>query len=157
MKFYILNVFIALFAIPVIAQQSVSASGGDAKGAGGTVAYSVGQVVYTTNDSPQGKVAQGVQHAYEIYAVSTEETASDLFVLVYPNPTPDVLTIQIDGISSEKISIEIVDLQGKRLRNEEVTGSITQMDMSGLPSSTYFIHIVGQQQQKLKTFKVIKN
>ena len=140
-----------------MAQQSVNASGGDANGAGGTVAYSVGQVVYTTNGSPQGNIAQGVQHAYEIYAVSTEEIGSDLFVLVYPNPTPDVLTVQIDGISSEKISIEIVDLQGKRLRNEQVTESITQMDMSGLPSSTYFIHIVGQQQQKIKTFKVIKN
>jgi hypothetical protein len=157
MKFYILNVFIALFAIPVMAQQSVNASGGDANGAGGTVAYSVGQVVYTTNESPQGNIAQGVQHAYEIYAVSTEETASDIFVLVYPNPTPDVLNVQIDGISNEEISIEIVDLQGKRLRNEPITGSITQMDMSGLPNSTYFIHIVGQQQQKIKTFKVIKN
>jgi hypothetical protein len=157
MKFYILNFFIALFTIPVIAQQSVNASGGDAKGAGGTVAYSVGQVVYTTNDSPQGNVAQGVQHAYEIYAVSTEETASDLFVLVYPNPTPDVLNVQVNGLSNEKISIEIVDLKGKRLRNEQVNGPTTQMDMSDLPSSTYFIHIVGQQQQKIKTFKVIKN
>jgi hypothetical protein len=157
MKYCILNVFIALFAIPVMAQQSVNASGGDANGAGGTVAYSVGQVVYTTNDSPQGNIAQGVQHAYEIYAVSTEEIGSDLFVLVYPNPTPDVLTVQIDGVNNERISIEIVDLQGKRLRNEQVTESITQMDMSGLPSSTYFIHIVGQQQQKIKTFKVIKN
>lgn len=31
------------------AQESVNTSGGDASGSGGTVAYSVGQVVYTTN------------------------------------------------------------------------------------------------------------
>ncbi len=31
------------------AQESVNATGGDATGSGGTVAYSVGQVVYTTN------------------------------------------------------------------------------------------------------------
>ena len=34
------------------AQESANASGGDATGSGGTVAYSVGQVVYTTNTTP---------------------------------------------------------------------------------------------------------
>lgn len=31
------------------AQESTNASGGDATGSGGTVAYSVGEIVYTTN------------------------------------------------------------------------------------------------------------
>ena len=52
------------------AQESVNAYGGDAKGSGGTVAYSVGQIVYTTHTGATGSVAQGVQQAYEISVVT---------------------------------------------------------------------------------------
>lgn len=48
------------------AQQATTATGGNASGSGGPVAYSVGQVVYTTNTSSNGSVAQGVQQPYEI-------------------------------------------------------------------------------------------
>ena len=44
-----LLVAILLSASFAQAQESANASGGDATGNGGTVAYSVGQVVYTTN------------------------------------------------------------------------------------------------------------
>jgi hypothetical protein len=56
------------------AQESANVSGGDATGSGGTVAYSVGQVVYTTNTGSTGSVAQGVQHAFEIFTVGIKET-----------------------------------------------------------------------------------
>ncbi|MGC8754863.1 MAG: hypothetical protein ACP5QJ_07625, partial [Thermosulfidibacteraceae bacterium] len=52
------------------AQESVNATGGNASGNGGTVAYSVGQVVYTTNTGTNGSVAQGVQQPFEISVVS---------------------------------------------------------------------------------------
>ena len=42
------------------------AAGGDAKGIGGTVNYSVGEVVYTTNKSASGVVIQGIQQGYTI-------------------------------------------------------------------------------------------
>lgn len=57
------------------AQQSANASGGGAAGSGGTVAYSVGQVVYTSNSGSTGTVNQGIQHAYEIFILGIEETA----------------------------------------------------------------------------------
>ena len=48
------------------AQQSPTATGGEATGTGGTASYSVGQVVYTTNTGTNGSMAQGVQQPYEI-------------------------------------------------------------------------------------------
>jgi len=48
------------------AQESVNAAGGNASGSGGTVSYTVGQVVYTTKTGTNGSVAEGVQQAYEI-------------------------------------------------------------------------------------------
>jgi hypothetical protein len=51
------------------AQESTNASGADVIGSGGSVAYSIGQVVYTTNTGSTGSVAQGVLHAFEIFTV----------------------------------------------------------------------------------------
>jgi gliding motility-associated-like protein len=52
------------------AQESVHASGGDAQGVGGSVAFSVGQVVFTTHSSSTGIEAQGVQQRYEMAKVA---------------------------------------------------------------------------------------
>ena len=45
------------------AQQAITATGGNASGSGGTIAYSVGQIVYTTYTGATGSVAQGVRRA----------------------------------------------------------------------------------------------
>jgi len=52
------------------AQVSVHAAGGDAQGAGGSVAFSVGQVVYSSHVAVEGIEAQGVQQRYEMAKVA---------------------------------------------------------------------------------------
>src|SRR5688572_14704694 len=79
----------------VQAQESVNSAGGDATGSGGTVAYSIGQVVYTTNTGTSGEVAQGVQHAYEIYTFGINQTELNISLTVFPNPTANNLTLVI--------------------------------------------------------------
>lgn len=81
-------IFILSFSIfSIKAQESANSTGGDATGSGGTVAYSVGQVVYTTNTSSNGSEAQGVQHAYEIYTLGVEENEINSSLIAFPNPT----------------------------------------------------------------------
>jgi hypothetical protein len=80
----------------------VNASGGDATGTSGTVAYSVGQVVYTSNTGSTGSVAQGVQQSYEIFMVGIKETELNISLSVFPNPTSDNLTLQISNYNHEK-------------------------------------------------------
>ena len=43
------------------AQETIPASGGDAKGSGGSVSYSVGQLFYRIYPGTNGSVAEGVQ------------------------------------------------------------------------------------------------
>ena len=79
------------------AQNAVPATGGNASGSGGTVAYSVGQVVYTTNTATNGSVAQGVQQPFEISVVTGLEEAKgiNLALSAYPNPTTDFLNLKV--------------------------------------------------------------
>jgi hypothetical protein len=69
------------------AQENANTSGGVATGSGGTVAYSIGQVAYTTNTGSNGSVDQGVQHAYEIFTVGIKETELNISLTAFPNPT----------------------------------------------------------------------
>jgi hypothetical protein len=139
------------------AQESVNASGGDATGGGGTLSYSLGQVVYITNTGGTGSVAQGVQHAYQIFPVGNMETAINISLTAFPNPTTENLTLQISDFENEKLTYQLIDMQGKLIINGQVSARQTQINTSYLASATYFIHVVNQANKKVKTFKIIKN
>jgi hypothetical protein len=140
------------------AQESTNASGGDATGSGGTVAYSVGQVVYTNNTGTNGSVAQGVQQAFEISVVTGLEEAKGInfLVMAYPNPTTDYLTLRIDEFEISNLSYQLYDINGKLLQNEKITSDQTSIVMSNLVPSSYFVKVI-QGNKEVKTFKIIKN
>ena len=142
----------------VQAQTSVNATGGDASGGGGSVSYSVGQVVYTTHTGTSGSVAEGVQQPYEISVVTGLEEAQsiNLSVTAYPNPTTDYLTLRIDEFEISNLSFQLYDMNGKLLHNEKITGNQTSIVMSNLLPATYFVKVI-QGNKEVKTFKIIKN
>ena len=146
-----------LWAGLVQAQESANSSGGSATGSGGPVAYSVGQVVYTTNTGSTGSLAQGVQHAYEIITVGIKETALNILLTAFPNPTKENLTLQISNYNNEKLSYQLFDMQGKQLSNGQIRAQQTQINMNSLPTATYFINVVNQENKKVQSFKITKN
>ena len=140
------------------AQESVNATGGDASGSGGSVSYSVGQVVYTTNTGTNGSVTQGVQQPYEISVVTAIEEAKgiNLTVTAYPNPATDYLTLRIDEFEISNLSFQLYDMNGKLLQSEKITGNQTSIVMSNLVPANYFVKVI-QANKEVKTFKIIKN
>jgi hypothetical protein len=153
---YKLLLFTFLFS-EVKAQQSVNTSGSDAVGIGGSVAFSIGLVAYTTNFGSNGSIAQGVQHAYEIYAVGITEEKFDIFLNAFPNPTPGILTIQISDYNNQNLSYQLLDMQGKILNSAKIVDQQSQIDMNLLANASYFINIINQENKAIKTFEIIKN
>ncbi len=150
------SIILLCLCLTTQAQETTTASGGDASGSGGTVAYSIGQVIYTTNTSASGTVSQGVQQAYEIFSVGIQETNLNISLSFFPNPTTDNLTVQISNYNDEKLSYELYDIQGKLLINGQITSQQTQINTASLTPATYFIHIVDQKNKKVKSSKIIK-
>ena len=108
-----LSAFLLLWVGGLYAQIAVTAIGGEASGSGGTVSYSVGQVVYTTNTGTNGSVAQGVQQPYDIFILTgIELTDIDLKLSAYPNPTTNFLHLHIEEYSNENWTYLLYDLQG---------------------------------------------
>ena len=151
--------FLILGFIGLHAQDSLTSAGGKATGSGGTASYSVGQVVYTTNTGTNGSVAQGVQQVYKISTVrlGTRETEPNISLSIFPNPTTDNLTLKIGDYNNEKLSFRLYDMLGKLLSNGKIVTQETKIEMTNLPSTTYFVNVINQENKKVQTFKIIKN
>ncbi len=154
--------FLLCISIPALhAQEAIPASGGNASGSGGTVSFTVGQVVYTTSTAANGSAAHGVQQPYEISVVTGFEPANGikLQLSVYPNPTIDLLNLEIEASTSfnfQYLSYQLFDANGKALVYREITDVMTSIKMSGLPMATYYLK-VSENNIVVKTFKIIKN
>ena len=131
------------------AQSSVHSSGGNFSGASGSVSYSVGQTVYTTNT--------GVQQPFEITEVLTADNFSDLVkdLKVFPNPTTENLTINLTSQGTNSLDYEIIDTNGKLFKAGKGMGNETNIDVSSFPAAIYFLKIKNQNQE-IKTYKIIK-
>ncbi|MFA5773006.1 MAG: T9SS type A sorting domain-containing protein [Thermoplasmata archaeon] len=140
------------------AQEAIPATGGNASGSGGSVSYSVGQVVYTTNTGQTGSVAQGVQQPYEISIVNgiTEAKGITLQCSAYPNPATNFVKLKIENFELLTLNFQLYDINGKLLKNKKIEGNETSIVMSNLVPATYFLKVI-QSNKEVKTFKIIKN
>ena len=100
--------------------------------------------------------SKGVQQAFEIFTLSIDDNRLDILLSVYPNPTTSHINLRIDNQLSKGLSFQLYDLQGRLLRQEDITDKITQIDMQKLQSATYLINIL-QDHKRVKSFKVIKS
>ena len=144
----------AVFTIQ--AQQTLLASGGQATGVAGSSSYSVGQLVYTINSGSSGTVTQGVQQSIELFTLSNPElTTVNLTAMTYPNPTSDYITLKISDSALDNLSYKLIDVNGKVIANGSITNADTQISMQSLALGMYILK-VNQNNQELKTFKIIK-
>lgn len=150
----------ALLLIPLacIGQETIPAAGGDASGSGGTVAYTVGQIVYTTNIGSNENITQGVQQPFEISETTgiKDETTMKIELVAYPNPTKENLTLKVQGDEYSTLSFELFDLQGRLIDSNKITSSSTLIKMEDLQKAAYILK-VKDDKSSVKIFQIIKN
>jgi hypothetical protein len=140
------------------AQKSVVPTGGNATGRGGTSSYTIGQIAFNSNTANNGSSSEGVQHAYDIIEVESRETVikSDLVFTVYPNPSNDLVNIQIENYDKGVMSYHLISASGQLVLSKNSAESLTTISMGNLAQGIYFIK-VSCDEKPIKTFKIIKN
>jgi hypothetical protein len=158
MKYKKLKLGILLLGLGLTAQaqQATTATSGNASGSKGTLAYSVGQIVYTTNTGTKGSVAQGVQQPYEISIVlGVENNAIKLELTAYPNPTTNFLTLNVGETELSTLNFQLYDMSGKLIESRKILSSNETIAMENLLPATYFLKVTNNNKE-VKTFKIIK-
>jgi gliding motility-associated-like protein len=94
-RIVVFTLLVLFFTYSVQAQESAHSAGGDGSSSIGSVAFSIGQVVYTTYSTVSGSEAQGVQQRYDLGAVSNLKAVVDnqTIEVSWEKPTDNVLEI----------------------------------------------------------------
>lgn len=141
------------------AQHAVGPAGGDTSGPGGTVAYSIGQVAYTSIDDEEGSINQGVQQPYDIIMVSTGEPELAFSATIFPNPASTTVQLNLDehifSSSTGTFAFWLYDPQGRMMKHQEITSATTIMALEKLAGSVYFLRIT-LNDNTVKTFRIFK-
>jgi hypothetical protein len=157
MKIYVVSFIMLCVALTINSQEAIPSSGGEGKGISGTVSYSVGQLVYTTNSSSNGKLKQGVQQGIELFALNNIDlTAINLTAITYPNPTTNKVILALKDSDLTNLSYTLYDLNRKDLISGVVNHAHTPIPMETFQSGVYILK-VNQNNKELKSFKIIKN
>ena len=157
-KLYIIPLlFLCVELMEVHAQDAIVVTGGEVSGKGGSVSYSIGQIVNVVNLGANGSVAQGVQQPFEISVLTGFEEGRSIILLysVYPNPATSYLHLKVDNENFKDIDYVLYDINGKLVKNQKLSDNETTIDMSDLVHGTYLLR-VSKKNKEVNTFKIIK-
>jgi len=149
------TILIFLLVIPSIAfaqdtlQTVVSSSGGDHKNEKLSISWTVGEVVTETLTSTTHSLSQGFQQGNLVVTRILENLPVDFQIKAYPNPVSDILIIESKESGFE---FQLINNEGKVLRNGIIHSNLDEIDFSEYPPGIYYLQI-----EKHKTHKIIKN
>jgi hypothetical protein len=154
---FMLCIILMLFASNLYAQQGPAASGGDATGLGGSVAYTVGQVDYIFTSGSNGNINQGLQQPYTIgITTGLHETGINLSCAISPNPTTDFVVLSVEKGDLQNMSYSLFDVKGQMIRNGRISSTSTTIAMADFADALYLLKVYTNNNE-VKSFKLIKN
>ncbi|MFD2036842.1 LamG-like jellyroll fold domain-containing protein [Belliella marina] len=119
--------------------------------------YEQGQLIY--GQEPDGlQLSRVAEEIKQIQVDGTEKPEGILagdamsLVLLYPNPTSDILNIKLSSLSEEGGAVKIYNAQGLTLLEKALTGTSTEINLRGIPAGIYMVMItngVNRQVQKV--------
>ena len=131
MKTFIFSICFLLLHQVSLAQQSAHASGGDGSSSTGSVAFSLGQVVYNEFSSGTGSERQGVQQRYELVQVKSA-TESPLIQTKWS--IDPVLPSKVEILLSAGQSFQVAVTWDKSTLNIFARGTYTLFGTISLPN-----------------------
>lgn len=137
------------------AQESINSAGAEATGSGGTVNFSIGQVMYAAQTSSSGSVTVGAQQPFVISVVSGFDNANiQVSAIAYPNPTSNELKLKVNNL--ENFVYQLLDVRGNIVYAQSVSQNSITIEMKELPPAIYILKVISLS-SVVKTFKIIKN
>ena len=147
-----------LVSLNLTGQTSVNTCGGDGTGNGGSVAFSIGQVFFQVVEDPQISFSEGVQQAFEISIVDgiEEEDPLSFVISAFPNPTMDVLHIELKDEFTGSVMFQVHDAIGNLIQEGEVSTSKFTIQTTDWSGGAYYLHVYNTDSLQSSTLKFIK-
>ena len=154
----LLSMVTCLSLVKAHGQTSILSSGGNATGSGGSISYSVGQIINNTIAGPDGSISNSVQQPYEISVITAIENIGRInsVIKLYPNPTGGLIALTIDPFDNDmNIRFLLYNLEGILLTEKMVEDEITDIRLDNYSYMIYFLVVI-KDNMEVQTFKIIK-
>jgi hypothetical protein len=146
-------VLFSLFSIfSVSAQEVVSTQGDSYSNAGGSIDFTIGEVIINTGTDGTNDLTQGF-HQTNWNFLGVEDHVPNYEAIIFPNPTEDVLNIRTSTF--ENVTYNLYDAMGKLVLQDILSAEQTPIQVSQLAPGSYSLTL-NNTSQKLKTFKLVK-
>ena len=144
-----------------IAPQSVNNSGSTMSQSNGSLSFTVGELtVQSQTDSQGNTLGSGFTAGASLTTRSVQETnAAILDVKVYPNPTTELVNIQINHSTVDQVIVTVADLEGKEVYSGKYAGiaNVIGINTSSYSTGAYLLMLKNTSNQVLGTYKIIKH
>jgi hypothetical protein len=145
-----------------IAPHSVNSAGVKMTQSNGSLSFTVGEIVVQQQyDSNGNSLGGGFTNSSTISTtvLSVQEPdASIIKVSVFPNPTSDLVQIQIKETTIDELEVQLTDITGKTLYSGRyrLMQQNIGINVATYPSGVYILTLKKPNSQILGTYKIVK-
>lgn len=119
----------------------ITTSGGFGENSNASISWTIGEPVIETFQDTGAILTQGF-HQTNLTVVQVEKINTEILTCsVFPNPTSDHVTVKIENVNNEIVSLELYDAKGVILFSKTVTEQITNIDFSDYQTANYFLKV----------------
>jgi hypothetical protein len=153
-KFTVILIGLSTSVFAQSIDNQVISSGGDfVSRANGSLSSTIGEPCVETLLSVNVILTQGFhQPQFTITDISLVDNP-DIMLLVYPNPTPDILHIKTNNIG---FNYSVYDISGKVLLTGTVETEEVSISLKPFSAGTFFLGIYSEKENIKKTYKISK-
>ena len=151
-----------LFSVAQSLSPTVIASYGKWSDNGGfTLSATSGEMMIETFTSSNNFLTQGFQQPEKTNVGVQQLIDNGMTVTVFPNPTSDLVTVNLEAENAEGYAAVMYDVLGRMLAlpgtlERNYTQLRQTFNLSQLPSATYFVSIINAQGEIKHSFKIQK-
>lgn len=82
--------------------------------------------------------------------LSTDAVTKNSAFNVWPNPANDVVTVSLNGAVEDNASVVIYDIQGRTVKQSNLTASANIINVQDLTSGVYFVNVANGAKKEVK-------
>jgi hypothetical protein len=137
-------------------RQVVAASGGSGKNEETVIEWTLGEPVIANLSADSIILTQGFQQPSLVVTAIKTTDGLPYTVEAYPNPTENLLLIELDNTEVRDFQYLLYDINGKVLEQKKLESDITAINMDNYPAGVYLLKVI-QLEKEIKTFEIVKH
>ncbi len=130
----------------------IATSGDYYSSAGGSVSWTLGEIMGETYSSINNRLTQGFQQP-KLLVTSVPTIQGELFGTLFPNPINTTVTVSVN-VKSEFV---IYDMLGQQIGKWDVTAGKNEINLSNLANGMYHAILINAATHSTQSFKIIKS